>query len=54
MNEQLNPLFKDILGAYYHPQLVHCTKCGQPCAIVHDLDISACCYAKTEVKEIKE
>ena len=33
---------------------VHCSKCGKPCEIVHDLDLSACCCAKTEVREIKE
>ena len=24
----------------------HCEQCGKPCAIVHDLEISACHYAK--------
>ena len=51
MNERLHPIFKDILEAYHPPQLVHCSECGKPCDIVHDLDMSECCYAKTEIKE---
>ena len=30
---------------------VHCSECGKPCDIVHDLDMSECCYAKTEIEE---
>ena len=43
--------FVRAIGAEEPVKLVHCSKCGKPCAIVHDLDISACCYAKTEIGE---
>lgn len=32
-------------------QVSHCTFCGLPCGIIHDLEMSACCYAGITFKE---
>ena len=29
---------------------IRCRSCGQPCSIIHDLDISACCRGGVEIR----
>jgi len=26
-------------------EISHCQQCGKPCPVVHELELSACCYA---------
>ena len=49
----INPVFREALKPLVRPQYIHCTKCGKPCSIIHDLDMSACCFARAEVREIR-
>lgn len=35
-----------------YPKVAHCSKCGEPCAAVHDIEMSACCFKPVEFKEI--
>ena len=41
-------------GEWSHGQaerVVSCTSCGRPCAIMHDLELSACCQDRIYLRE---
>lgn len=50
--EQLDRELADLMATMQRqqPGWIACEVCGKPCAIVHDLEISACCLGPVTVQ----